>query len=46
MRLNEISAVKQSDINRERMQLRVENGKGRKDRYTKLAAKVLPILDE
>jgi integrase len=46
LRLNEISAVKLSDIDRERMQLRVENGIGRKDRYTKLAAKVLPILGE
>jgi len=46
LRLNEINKIKLSDIDRERMQLRVKNGKGRKDRYTKLAAKILPILDE
>jgi integrase/recombinase XerD len=46
LRLNEINKIRLSDIDRERMQLRVKNGKGRKDRYTKLAAKILPVLDE
>ena len=46
MRLNEISAVKLSDIDWECMQLQLKNGKGRMDRYTKLADKVLLILDE
>ena len=46
LRLNEITKIRLSDIDRERMQLRVKNGKGRKDRYTKLAAKIIPILDE
>lgn len=46
LRLNEINKIRLSDIDRERMQLRVKNGKGRKDRYTKLAAKIIPILDE
>jgi integrase/recombinase XerD len=45
LRLNEINKIRLSDIDRERMQLRVKNGKGRKDRYTKLAAKILPVLD-
>lgn len=46
LRLSEISKIRLSDMDRERMQLRVKNGKGRKDRYTKLAAKILPVLDE
>jgi site-specific recombinase XerD len=46
LRLNEINKIRLSDIDRERMQLKVKNGKGRKDRYTKLAAKIIPILDE
>ncbi len=45
LRLNEINRVRLADIDRERMQLRVKQGKGRKDRYTKLAAKILPVLD-
>ncbi|MBS4057514.1 MAG: site-specific integrase [Bacteroidales bacterium] len=45
LRLNEINSIRLGDIDRERMQLRVEQGKGRKDRYTKLSAKILPVLD-
>jgi hypothetical protein len=45
LRLNEINKVRLSDIDRERMQLRVSEGKGKKDRYTKLSAKILPYLD-
>ncbi len=45
LRLSEISKIQLSDIDRGRMQLRVKHAKGRKDRYTKLAAKILPILD-
>ncbi|MDD2529576.1 MAG: tyrosine-type recombinase/integrase [Lentimicrobiaceae bacterium] len=45
LRLNEIVRVRLSDIDRERMQLRVKQSKGRKDRYTLLSGKILPILD-
>lgn len=45
LRLNEIVRVRLSDIDRERMQLRVKQSKGRKDRYTILSGKILPILD-
>lgn len=45
LRLNEIISVKLSDIDRERMQLKVNQSKGRKDRYTKLSEKILPVLD-
>jgi site-specific recombinase XerD len=45
LRLNEIISVRLSDIDRGRMQLRVKQSKGRKDRYTILSEKILPILD-
>ncbi len=45
LRLNEINRIKLSDIDRDRMQLRVEQGKGKKDRYTKLSYRILPELD-
>ncbi|GAB1404458.1 hypothetical protein MASR1M74_16370 [Lentimicrobium sp.] len=46
LRLNEIISVKLSDIDRERMQLRVNQSKGRKDRYTILSGKLLSVLDD
>ncbi len=46
LRLNEINRIRLSDIDRERMQLRVNEGKGKKDRYTKLSAKILVFLDQ
>lgn len=46
LRLNEINRIRLSDIDRERMQLRVNEGKGKKDRYTKLSGKILLFLDQ
>ncbi len=45
LRLGEIVRLRLVDIDRERMQIRVEQSKGKKDRYTKLAVKFLAILD-
>lgn len=45
LRLNEIIRLRLSDIDRERMQLRVRQSKGRKDRYTILSGKLLSVLD-
>ncbi len=46
LRLGEIVRMRLVDIDRERMQIRVEQSKGKKDRYTKLAFKFLKVLDE
>ncbi len=46
LRLGEIVRMRLTDIDRERMQLRVEQSKGKKDRYTKLAVKFVKVLDE
>jgi len=46
LRLGEIVRLKKVDIDRERMQIRVEQSKGKKDRYAKLATKFLKIYDE
>lgn len=46
LRLGEIVRLRLVDIDRERMQIRVEQSKGKKDRYTKLAVKFLVILDQ
>jgi site-specific recombinase XerD len=46
LRLGEIVRLKLSDIDRERMQIRVEEGKGRKDRYTKLSTRFLVTYDK
>jgi integrase/recombinase XerD len=45
LRLGEIIRLKLKDIDRERMQIRVEQAKGKKDRYTKLSEKFLKIMD-
>jgi site-specific recombinase XerD len=45
LRLGEIVRLKINDIDRERMQIRVVQSKGKKDRYTKLSDKFLPMLD-
>lgn len=45
LRLGEILRLKTVDIDRERMQIRVEQAKGNKDRYTKLSVKFLEIYD-
>ncbi len=44
LRVSELVALKPSDIDSSRMVIRVEQGKGRKDRYTILSPQVLPLL--
>ena len=44
LRVSETVALKLSDIDSERMTIRVDQGKGRKDRYTILAAGTLEFL--
>jgi site-specific recombinase XerD len=44
LRLNELINLKMEDIDTERMQLRVGQGKGKKDRYTLLSDKLLKTL--
>jgi len=46
LRLGELVRLKLNDIDRERMQIRVEQSKGKKDRYTKLSKKFLTIFDQ
>lgn len=44
LRLSELINVKLSDIDSNRMQIRVEQGNGKKDRYTLLSVRLLEIL--
>ena len=44
LRVSEVVALKVSDIDSERMMLRVEQGKGRKDRYAMLSPVLLELL--
>ena len=44
LRVSELVALKVSDINSGRMMIRVEQGKGRKDRYTMLSPRLLAEL--
>jgi len=44
LRVSEVVALKVSDIDSKRMMLRVEQGKGRKDRYAMLSAQLLELL--
>jgi site-specific recombinase XerD len=44
LRISEAVALKVSDIDSQRMLLRVEQGKGRKDRYAPLSARLLTLL--
>ncbi len=44
LRIGEALNLKISDINSERMQIRIEQAKGKKDRYTILAKSILPLL--
>jgi site-specific recombinase XerD len=44
LRISEAINLKIKDIDSQRMQIRVEQSKGKKDRYTLLAAKTLDIL--
>jgi integrase/recombinase XerD len=46
LRLGEILRLRLEDIDRERMQIRVEQSKGKKDRYTKLSSRFLLIYDQ
>ena len=46
LRLSELINVKISEIDSNRMQIRIEQAKGKKDRYTLLAVKLLAILRE
>ena len=45
LRVSEAIRLKLTDIDRHRMSLRVEQGKGKKDRYTVLSASLLPELE-
>jgi len=44
LRVHEVSVLKVSDIDSERMAIRVEQGKGRKDRYVMLSPQLLELL--
>jgi len=44
LRVSEVVALKVSDVDSERMLLRIEQGKGRKDRYAMLSPKLLELL--
>lgn len=44
LRLGELVNIKLTDVDSERMQLFVRQSKGRKDRYTSLSRKILPVL--
>jgi site-specific recombinase XerD len=45
LRVSEVVSLKVSDIDRDRMALRVEQGKGHKDRYTLLSPALLDYLE-
>ena len=44
LRVSEVVALKVSDIDNERMLLRVEQGKGQKDRFVMLSPQLLELL--
>jgi len=44
LRLSEVVRLKVSDIDSQRMMIRVQQGKGQKDRYTLLAQRTLEVL--
>ena len=46
LRAGEVVRLKISDIDRQRMCLRIEQGKRRKDRYALLPPKLLPVLED
>ena len=46
LRVSEVVRVKIADVDRGRMMLRVEQGKGHKDRYTVLSKRALRLLEE
>ncbi len=46
LRIGELLALRVKDIDSDRMQIRIQQGKGQKDRYSILSAKVLEMLRE
>ncbi len=46
LRISEVTNLKLKDIDSKRMQIRIEQGKGKKDRYSLLAKKTLEVLRE
>ena len=44
LRVSEVTKLKVSDIDSQRMTIRIEQGKGKKDRYVMLSSRLLPIL--
>jgi integrase/recombinase XerD len=44
LRVSEVVALKVSDIDSERLLLRIEQGKGRKDRFAMLSPKLLELV--
>jgi site-specific recombinase XerD len=45
LRLSEVTHLHPEDIDRERKVIRVQQGKGRRDRYVMLSEQLLPVLD-
>lgn len=45
LRISEVLNLKLADIDYDRMQIKVNQGKGRKDRYVVLAESILPLLE-
>ena len=46
LRISELLNLKLTDIDSQRKQIKIEQGKGKKDRFTVLSDKVLPLLRE
>jgi site-specific recombinase XerD len=45
-RIGETSRIKLGDIDRNRMEIRIHRGKGRKDRYVQLSPRALEVIDK
>jgi site-specific recombinase XerD len=46
LRVSEVAGLRLSDIDSKRMLIRIQQGKGRKDRYVNLSARLLEVLRE
>jgi integrase/recombinase XerD len=46
LRVSEVATLKVSDIDRKRMLIRVEQGKGKKDRHAMLSSQLLALLED